>query len=68
LNSGRSSKRSHLRSSLDSDLIGVQGEFYGMQPNGTANLELLNRFFAKYPEYAERTFLSVKVRILTCEQ
>ncbi|OBZ75834.1 Pyridoxal reductase [Grifola frondosa] len=35
------------------------GEFYG--PNlSTANLELLARFFEKYPEYAERTFLSVK--------
>ncbi|CAE6411891.1 unnamed protein product [Rhizoctonia solani] len=38
------------------------GEFYGTWPNVTANLELLNRFFTKYPEYAERTFLSVKVR------
>jgi len=27
---------------------------------GTANLEMLSRFYAKYPEYAERTFLSVK--------
>ncbi|KAF8610056.1 aldo/keto reductase [Ceratobasidium sp. AG-I] len=36
------------------------GEFYGNPPNGTANLELLNRFFTKYPEYAERTLLSVK--------
>ncbi|KAG8749954.1 hypothetical protein FRC12_013138 [Ceratobasidium sp. 428] len=35
------------------------GEFYGFNPP-TANLELLNRFFTKYPEYAERTFLSVK--------
>ncbi|KAI0773744.1 NADP-dependent oxidoreductase domain-containing protein [Fomes fomentarius] len=30
------------------------GEFYG------ANLQLLARFFAKYPEYADKTFLSVK--------
>ncbi|KAF8610100.1 aldo/keto reductase [Ceratobasidium sp. AG-I] len=36
------------------------GEFYGYPPNWTANLELLNRFFTKYPEYAERTFLSIK--------
>ncbi|KAG8721520.1 hypothetical protein FRC08_012396 [Ceratobasidium sp. 394] len=36
------------------------GEFYGMPPNTVANLELLNRFFTKYPEYADRTFLSVK--------
>ncbi|EKM55534.1 uncharacterized protein PHACADRAFT_256231 [Phanerochaete carnosa HHB-10118-sp] len=35
------------------------GEFYA-QDFGTANLELLARFFEKYPEYAERTFLSVK--------
>ena len=27
---------------------------------GTANLEMLSRFFEKYPEYAEKTFLSVK--------
>ncbi|KAF7325048.1 Aldo-ket-red domain-containing protein [Mycena kentingensis (nom. inval.)] len=35
------------------------GEFYA-QDMGTANLEMLARFFAKYPEYAERVFLSVK--------
>jgi len=35
------------------------GEFYG-QELGTANLELVARFFEKYPEYAERAFLSVK--------
>ncbi|KAF8753964.1 Aldo kereductase [Rhizoctonia solani] len=39
------------------------GEFYGKWPNVTANLELLNRFFTKYPEYAERTFLSVKASL-----
>ena len=35
------------------------GEFYG-QGATTANLELVARFFEKYPEYADRTFLSVK--------
>ncbi|KDN49377.1 hypothetical protein RSAG8_02079, partial [Rhizoctonia solani AG-8 WAC10335] len=39
------------------------GEFYGMVPHITANLELLNRFFTTYPEYAERTFLSVKASL-----
>ncbi|KAI0818942.1 aldo/keto reductase [Irpex lacteus] len=34
-------------------------EFYA-QDLGTGNLELLSRFFEKYPEYADRTFLSVK--------
>lgn len=38
------------------------GEFYGVNPR-TANLEVLNRFFTRYPEMADRTFLSVKVRI-----
>jgi hypothetical protein len=36
------------------------GEFYGMNPR-TGNLELVSRFFAKYPDYADRAFLSVKV-------
>jgi len=35
------------------------GEFYGNSPR-TANLELVARFFTKYPELADRTFLSVK--------
>ena len=34
-------------------------EFYG-QGLSTANLDLLARFFDKYPGYADRTFLSVK--------
>ncbi|CAE6475450.1 unnamed protein product [Rhizoctonia solani] len=36
------------------------GEFYGRPPHIAGNLELLNRFFTRYPEHAERTFLSVK--------
>ena len=39
------------------------GEFYGVEPK-TANLELLARFFEIYPEYADKAFLSVKVREL----
>ena len=39
----------------------VLGEFYGPDAS-PANLELLSRFYQKYPEYADRTFLSVKVR------
>ncbi|KAJ7226190.1 aldo/keto reductase [Mycena rebaudengoi] len=34
-------------------------EFYAMD-FGTLNLEMLSRFYAKYPEYADKTFLSVK--------
>ena len=37
----------------------ITGEFYA-QDLGPANLEMLSRFFEKYPSYAERTFLSVK--------
>jgi len=37
----------------------TKGEFYA--PDfGTANLELLSRFFNRYPEYVEKTFLCVK--------
>jgi len=35
------------------------GEFYAMDMK-TGNLEMLSRFYAKYPEYADKTFLSVK--------
>ena len=35
------------------------GEYYG-QGLTTANLELIARFFERYPEYTERAFLSVK--------
>ena len=37
------------------------GEFYG--PNfGPDNLELLARFYDKYPDYVDKTVLCVKVR------
>ncbi|KAH7340283.1 NADP-dependent oxidoreductase domain-containing protein [Rhizoctonia solani] len=53
-----------IKAGIDAAPPGVKvflngGEFYGTSPQ-TANLELLNRFFSKYPEYSERTFLSVK--------
>ncbi|KIK69358.1 hypothetical protein GYMLUDRAFT_214481 [Collybiopsis luxurians FD-317 M1] len=35
------------------------GEFYGAN-FGPGNLQLLRRFYEKYPEYADKTFLSVK--------
>ncbi|KAJ7508514.1 aldo/keto reductase [Mycena galericulata] len=35
------------------------GEFYAMDMK-TGNLEMLSRFYAKYPEYADKTFLSGK--------
>ncbi len=39
--------------------IGAAGEFYG-SPDPTLNLQLLARFFAKFPEYQDKVFLSVK--------
>ncbi|KDQ18023.1 hypothetical protein BOTBODRAFT_546723 [Botryobasidium botryosum FD-172 SS1] len=43
----------------DAKMIFNSAEFYGINPP-TANLSLINRFFTKYPEYADRVFLSVK--------
>ncbi|KAI0748256.1 aldo/keto reductase [Daedaleopsis nitida] len=53
-----------IKAGVDAMPAGVKmllnsGEFYGPDAS-TANLELLSRFYAKYPEYAEKTFLSVK--------
>lgn len=42
----------------------TKAEFYGINPP-TANLELLARFFEKYPEYVDKAFLSVKVCMLS---
>lgn len=57
LNSGR---RPHtLVIEFLSQYISAPAEFYGRNPP-TSNLELLSRFFEKYPEYAEKAFLSVK--------
>ncbi|KAI0314227.1 aldo/keto reductase [Amylostereum chailletii] len=53
-----------IKSGIDALPAGVKmlvasGQFYG-QNGSPANLELLARFFDKYPEYADRVFLSVK--------
>ena len=40
-------------------LLFTAGEYYATGLT-TANLELISRFFEKYPEYADRAFLSVK--------
>ncbi|KAI0001695.1 aldo/keto reductase [Russula vinacea] len=54
-----------IKAGIDSLPPGVKisstavGEFYGRDMD-TGNLELVSRFFEKYPEYADRTFLSVK--------
>ncbi|KAI8993766.1 aldo/keto reductase [Trametes punicea] len=53
-----------IRAGIDALPSGVKmllnsGAFYANDA-GTANLEMLARFFAKYPAYADRVFLSVK--------
>ncbi|KAJ7294084.1 aldo/keto reductase [Mycena rebaudengoi] len=53
-----------IRAGIDALPKGVKmilnsGEFYASDL-GTLSLERLARFYAKYPEYADRTFLSVK--------
>ncbi|CDO74155.1 hypothetical protein BN946_scf185043.g206 [Trametes cinnabarina] len=53
-----------IRSGVDALQPGVKmvlnsSQFYGMGWT-TANLELLSRFFERYPDYADRTFLMVK--------
>lgn len=42
-------------------LIWFLGEFYG-QGGSAGNLDLLAAFYEKYPECADKTFLSVKGR------
>lgn len=56
LNSGTPIYRIHVHDHLQ---IFHSGEFYGTNPR-TANLELLARFFDKYPTYTDKVFLSVK--------
>jgi hypothetical protein len=36
------------------------GQFYSLDL-GLGNLELISRFFEKYPEYVDKAFLNVKV-------
>ena len=58
------SRASFLKQVSRLDVNLRSGEFYG--PNGSsANLELLSRFFKKYPDYVNKTFLSVKVSLLS---
>lgn len=44
----------------DQKLMLNSSQFYGRGPR-EANLHLVSRFFAKYPELTDRVFLSVKV-------
>ena len=44
-------------------MIVSAGEFYGHNLS-TANLEMIARFFEKYPEFVDRTFLSIKVGLI----
>ncbi|EMD39945.1 hypothetical protein CERSUDRAFT_112185 [Gelatoporia subvermispora B] len=53
-----------IKSGIDALPQGVKmflngGAFYS-QDGGPANVELIARFFEKYPEYADRAFLSIK--------
>merc|ERR1712072_769411 len=53
-----------IKTAIDAGCTTINsGEFYGSEHYGnttTANLEMLSRFHAKYPEYIDRTKLSVK--------
>ena len=42
----------------------ISGEFYAMD-GSAAGIDLLARFYDKYPDYEHKTFLSVKVRRFT---
>ncbi|EJD36208.1 aldo/keto reductase [Auricularia subglabra TFB-10046 SS5] len=53
-----------IRDTIDAQPAGVKaflnsGEFYG-HGLGTQNLELVARFFTKYPTLADKTFISIK--------
>jgi len=54
-----------IKTSLDAVPPGVKmllngAEFYGEVHDMTANLDLIARFFEKYPTYADKAFLSIK--------
>lgn len=55
LNAGMYDRDMHSQATIHR----LAGEFYA-HDLGTANLEMLSRFYAKYPDYAAKTFLSVK--------
>jgi hypothetical protein len=58
-------KQSELGEAADDERsIGFTGEFYA-NDFGTANLDLVAAFFKKYPDYADKTFLSVKVNLIS---
>lgn len=59
LNGGERQPPAFIRFVPDTIYIGV---FYGHN-GATTNLELIARFFEKYPEYSDRAFLSIKVSI-----
>ncbi|KAG7528636.1 hypothetical protein FFLO_06029 [Filobasidium floriforme] len=50
-----------IKSAVDAGATFINsGAFYGNPGSETANLELLRRFFDKYPDYVDRVVLSVK--------
>jgi hypothetical protein len=56
INSGKQQVLSSVQFMADVPL----GEFYAHDLK-TGNLEMISRFFERYPDYADRAFLSVKV-------
>lgn len=61
LNGGESAILNPCFFMISPPFVAPTGEFYGHNYS-TANLELIAEFFETYPGYAERAFLSIKVR------